>query len=1078
MAVLCEARKKKSTSDVTRIHSNQITLFAILVHLVFLPFCLSTFAQSPLATVFGTVRDQTGGMLEGVQIEMREESTGAARSTLSVKNGTFIIPVLPPGRYTATATLAEFKKGIIKNVTLSVGDKTALNFVLEVGSNQESITVEANAQLTQTESSSVGQVIDNQKITTLPLNEREFLQLALLGPGAAPPAPESRLSTQSNSGVNISGAREASNNFLLDGVDNNDLFLNRLVVNPSVDALGEFKIQSSNYEAEFGRNGGAQVNVALKSGTNDLHGSLFEFLRNSALDAKNFFDLPDQKIPIFQRNQFGGSLGGAIAKSKTFYFANFEGLRTRRAETRTSNVPTIEEKMGDFSHSAVSLQNPFMGGPFPGNRIPEEMLSSQGRAIADLYPDPNRNVPGQNFVTSPVARERMTQFNLKLDHQAGARIKLFARYSFIDEFDVSPYAQKGPNLPGFGIHVLDRGQNLALGATHVFSPRALNEFRFGFNRLRREVFQENLGTDGFQELGIAGPNVPPRDSGYPSVVLAGYEKLGDDPNIPLVRRTSNFHFTDGLSLSRGRQLFKLGGEVRYYQENGYNDLFARGQLNFQPIFTGDALGDLLLGLPLLSISTVNDNPQALRTTSYNIYLQDDWKVHPRLTLNLGLRYEFNTPPVDAHDRLVTFDVDSQRFIPVGQEGVPRSGVDSDYNNVAPRFGVSWDVTGSGRTVLRSGYGIYYDSGTLIENETLYFNPPYFQLSLFFTQPPNLLTLDNPFPAGGGFEPLPSPITMDRRFRTAYAQQWSFGLQRELHKDLLVEVNYVGAKGTKLVMKRNLNQPPPGPGDINDRRPIQGFSDILFVSSDASSIYHSLQLRVEKRYTHGLSLLGAYTYSKSLDNVSAFLESKGNDNTPQNSYDIAAERGPSDFDLRQRVSGSLIYDLPFGPERRWKVGEGKVVKTLVSGWQLSSIVTFQSGRPFTPRLGTDNSNTGNVGGFFAHDRPDVVGDPNLEVRTPDRFFNTDAFAIAPSYTFGNAGRNILIGPGLSNFDVALLKHFELSGSRSLQFRAEFFNLMNHPNFQLPESFIDNPATFGRILSAGPSRQIQFGLKFLF
>jgi hypothetical protein len=1061
-----------------RIHSHQFTFSLLLLLMLCSCFCLQMPAQTPLATIFGTVRDQTGAMLENVQIELREEDTQSLRSTLSGKNGTFIIPSLSPGRYTATAVLPDFKKGIITGITLNVGDKTALNFVLEIGSTQESITVEASNPLLQSESSSVGQIIDNQKITTLPLNEREFLQLALLGPGAVPPAPESRLSTQSNSAVNVNGAREAANNFLLDGVDNNDLFLNRLVVNPSVDAIDEFKIQSSTYEAEYGRSAGAQVNVALKSGTNHLHGSLFEFLRNSSLDAKNFFDQADQKIPIFQRNQFGGSLGGAIAKSKTFYFANFEGLRTREAETRTSNVPTIAEKSGDFSQSSVILQNPFTGESFPGNRIPSEMLSPEALAIARLYPDPNRNVPGQNFIAAPIGKERMTQFNIKLDHEASSRMKLFARYSFIDDFDVSPFAQQGPNLPLFGIHVLDRGQNLALGITRATSAVTLNEFRFGFNRLRREVFQENMGTDGFQELGINGPSVAARDSGYPSVVLAGYEKLGDDPNIPLVRRTANFHFTDGLSLSRGRHLFKLGGEVRYYQENGYNDLFARGQLNFQPAFTGDSLGDLLLGFPVLSISAINDNPQALRTTAYNLYLQDDWKIHPRFTFNLGLRYEFNTPPVDAHDRLVTFDVAKRRLIRVGQEGVPRSGTDSDFNNVAPRIGFSWDLTGSGKTLLRSGYGIYYDSGTLIENETLYFNPPYFQLSLFFTQPPNLLTLADPFPVAGGFTPLPSPVSLDRRFRTAYSQQWSFGIQHEIGRDLLLEVNYIGSKGTRLVMKRNLNQPIPGPGDINDRRPIEGYSDILFVSSDASSIYHSFQLRAEKRYAQGVSLLACYTFSKSLDNVSAFLESKGNDNTPQNSYDVAAERGLSDFDLRQRLSLSFIYDLPFGSERRWRAAERGLVNTLIGDWQVSGIITLQSGRPFTPRLGTDNSNTGNVGGFFAHDRPDVIGSPALNDPTPDRFFNTAAFAIPPPYTFGNAGRNILIGPGLNNFAVALLKQFRFSTSRTLQFRTEFFNLFNHPNFKLPEAFIDNPATFGRILSAGPARQIQFGLKFLF
>ncbi len=1050
----------------------------IVAFLTVCVFCGTAPAQSSWATIFGSVRDESGAILQAVEIEVREENRGLVRRTISGRYGSFALPLLSPGRYTLTASLVGFKKAIIQEISLRVSEKATVNLVLQVGSVQESINVESETPLMQSGSSAIGQVIDNRKIINLPLNEREYLQLTLLAPGSAPPAPESRLSTQSNSGVNVNGAREAANNFLLDGVDNNDLFLNRLVVKPSIDAIEEFKLQASSYDAEYGRNGGAQVNVALKSGSNGTHGTLFEFLRNSQLDAKNFFDLPDRKIPIYQRNQFGGSLGGPIVKSQTFYFLNVEGARTRRAETRTSNVPTVEQKNGDFSKAPIVLTDPFTGGPFPGNRIPREMIHPVGQAMASLFPDPNREVPGQNFVASPVALERMTQFNVKLDHQWNPANRSFARYSFIDEFDVSPYAQKGPNLPRFGIRVLDRGQNLALGHTQVISPAVLNDFRFGYNRLRREVFQENVGIDGLRELGITQLSVGERDLGYPSVVLAGYEKLGDDPNIPIVRRTGTFHFSDSLSFQKGKQFIKTGGEIRYYQENGYNDLFARGQLHFQPIFTGDALGDLLLGFPLLTISAINDNPQALRTTAYNFFMQDDWKLHPRLTLNLGLRYEFNSSPVDAHDRLITFDVDARRLIRVGQEGVPRSGVDSDFNNWAPRVGFSLDLTGSGRFLLRSGYGIYYDSGTLIENETLYFNPPYFELSLFFTNPPNLLTLSDPFPANQGFAPLPTPVTLDRRFRTAYSQQWSFGLQRELRRDFILELNYIGSKGTKLVMKRNLNQPVPGPGDLNDRRPIPGFGDILLVSSEASSIYHSFQARAEKRYAQGVSLLAAYTYSKVVDNASAFLESKGDDNTPQNSSNIQAERGLSNFDLRHRLALSFIYDLPFGPERRWTPKGGKFAGALLNDWQISGILTLQSGRPFTPRLGTDNSNTGNVGGFFAHDRPNVIGDPHLDRPTPERFFNTDAFAIPPSFTFGNAGRNILIGPGMNSLDVALLKNIRLGMSHSLQFRTEFFNALNHPNFNLPESFIDNPATFGRILSAGPSRQIQFGLKYVF
>jgi len=1046
--------------------------------LFFLGVCrLSVSAQTHTSTLFGNVRDESGAALQAAEIRVVEEGTGSVRGTTSGRNGAFVVPALPAGRYMVTAALAGFKQTALTGVRLGVGDKTRLNLVLQVGALQQSLVVQGETSLLQSDSSALSQAIDHRTITQLPLNQREFLQLALLGPGAAPPAPESRLSTQSNSGINVNGAREAANNFLLDGVDNNDLFLNRLVVNPSVDAIEEFRIQGSTYDAEYGRSGGSQVNVALKSGSNTVHGGLFEFLRNSSLDAKNYFDLPDRKIPQYQRNQFGASLGGAIAASQTFYFLNFEAAPTRRAETRTSSVPTVQQKRGNFSGTGITLRNPFTGQPFPGNRIPSEMIHPVGAALAELYPNPNRALPGQNFAASPVARERMAQANGKADHRFSSNNKAFARYSFIDEFDSLPYAQKGPNLPGFGIRVRDRGQNLALGDTHVFSGHTLNDFRFGFNRLRREVFQENVGQDVLKTLGITGLNLSPKNFGFPSVVLAGYERLGDDANIPIVRRTGTFHFSNSVSHQHGRHFVKFGGEIRHYQENGYNDLFARGQLNFQPVFTGGALGDLLLGFPALSISAVNDNPQALRTRAYNGFFQDDWKVHSRLTVNLGARYEFNTPPVDARDRLVSFDVAARRLAPVGKDGVPRAGVDPDRNNIAPRIGFSWDASGSGKFLLRSGYGVYYDSGTLIENETLYFNPPYFQLNLFFTRPPNFLTLNDPFPLGRGISPLPSPVTLDRHYRTGYSQQWSLGLQQAIKPDWFAELNYAGSKGTRLVMKRNLNQPAPGAGDVNSRRPIPGFSDILMVSSDASSIYHALQARLEKRYSKGLSLIGAYTFSKSLDNSSSFLESKGDDNTPQNSANIAAERGRSNFDLRQRFSGSFVYELPFGRHGSGVASPG-LVAAVARSWQISGILSLQAGRPFTPRLATDNSNTGNVGGFFAHDRPNVVGEPRLDRPSAERFFDTTAFALPPRYSFGNAGRNILTGPGLANLDLACMRHVRLRGEHRLQLRVELFNAFNHPNFKLPESFIDNPATFGRVLAAEPARQIQFGVKYLF
>ena len=750
-------------------------------------------AQSATATLFGSVVDQTGAPLAHVRIRITKEETGISRTATSGPEGYFVFPLLTPGAYSAVAALRGFRTEIVKGIWLSVGEMATLDFELKVGGIQEEITVIAERILVEVETPARGSVVREEEMTSLPLNRRQYLELALLGPGVAPPAAGSRLSVQANS----------------------------------------------------------SVNVVTKSGTNRFHGSVYEFLRNSRLDARNFFDAPEEKIPQFQRNQFGGTLGGPLVKARTFFFLNFEGVRTRRAESRLANVPTLLEKGGDFSQSGGAILDPFTGLPFLGNRIPEARIHPVGRNLAALYPDPNRSVAGGNFLVSPVGRERSTQFNLRLDHEFSSGNHFFSRYSFIDGFDFDPFAPKGVNVPGFGINTLDKGQNLVIGDTHVIGPGVLNDFRFGFNRLRREVFPENQGRDVLGSLGITGLDVPTRDQGFPSLVLAGYEQLGDDPNIPLARTTGSFHLTESISLHQGAHFLKVGVEVRHYRQDGFNDLFGRGQLIFQPVFTGDALADLLLGFPTLSIAAVNDNPQALRTTTYNAFFQDHWRIHSRLSLSAGLRYEFNTPPVDTDDRMFVFDVASQRLKPVGQDGVPRAGFDSDRNNFAPRIGFSWDPTGKGKTVVRSAYGIFYDSGTLVENSALYFNPPFFQLDLFFPSASGLLTLDDPFPSAQAFSPAPSPITLGRDFCTAYAQQWSFGVQREIAKNVLFEVDYVSSKGTGLVMKRNLNQPLPGPGDLGPRRPFAGFSDMLIVESAASSIYHSLQARVRKHYSGGL-----------------------------------------------------------------------------------------------------------------------------------------------------------------------------------------------------------------------------------
>jgi hypothetical protein len=1018
-------------------------------------------AQTATATLYVEARDQSDATMPGVEVRLVNQATAAARVVTTGEQGTAVVPLLPPGAYTATATRSGFKTEVVTDLRLDAGGKGTLDLVLVAGAFTDTITVSADANRLRTSSGALGESFDGRTLVMMPVEQRDFLQFTYQSAGAAPPAPGSRLSSEgNNSGVNVSGSREAANNFLLDGTDNNDRFLNRLVVTPSLDAIQEFTVVQNTYDAEYGRNAGAQVNVVLKSGASRTAGSLFEYFRHEALDARGVFDLDGEPTPLFRRNQFGGTLGGPIPKLRGFYFVGLEGQRTRDAETRAADVPTAAMRTGDFSGTGIVLSDPFTGQPFPGNRIPADRLDPAGLNVASLYPDANRLTAGQNLVTSPVGTRNGVRFTVKTDHQV-REMPLSIRYSITSDDRLLPFPEHDRNVPGFPLKNIDVGQNLAVTLTKAFSPRAFNELRVGWNRLRRDNAPLAAAGNGFEALGISGPALAPEDLGYPAFALAGYQTLGDDANLPLSRRTHTLHVSESLSLERGRHQWKMGGEVRHYRSDGYNHLFSRGQISFSGAFTGDALGDVLLGLPSFSLIAANDNRQALRTTAFDAFVQHDWRPTPTLTVSAGVRYELNTPPVDADDRMRVFDLATLTLKDVGTDGVPRSGVHTDWNNVAPRLGMVWHLPGRGDLLVRGGFGLYYDSGTLIENSALYFNPPYFDLQVFFPQD-QLLTLADPFPSGEGVRPPPSVNTLDPDFPAAVTRQGSVGLEGRI-AGLDWGARYVGSHGVHLVRRRNINQPVPGPGSDADRRPIAGYADILLVEPRASSDYHGLQLRLERQRPRGLSLRAAYTWSKAIDDASAFLGSEGTDNTPQDARHPERERGLSDFDVRHRLSLAAVWMLPSG-ERTW-----------TRDWMVSAIFAAQTGRPFTPRVGYDNSNTGNVGGSFGYDRPNEVDPASAPAGAV--LYDGRAFVIAPPYTFGNAGRNILTGPGYASLDLALAKGFPLGGSRRIEARVELYNALNRTNPGLPDSFVDR-TTFGHSLSASPAREGQLVARFMF
>jgi hypothetical protein len=1029
---------------------------ACSIVLLFLPLRLA--AQTATATLVVQVRASEESALPGVEVRLTNTTTRVEQVLTTNSDGSAAASLLPAGEYNVLAALSGYAPQA-STIRLEPGGKRVLDLHLRPAGFRETVTVQGTSTA-RPHSGTVGDIFDGRVLIMTPVQDRDFLQFAQQAPGAVPPAPGSRLSTQANAGVNVSGAREAANNFLLDGIDNNDQFLNRLVVTPSLEAVQEFTLLQNTYDAEYGRSAGAQVNVVLKSGGAAVHGSLFEYFRDETLDARGALDPVDEPKPPFSRHQVGGTIGGPVARSRMFYFASVEAVRTRSAETRLAHVPTQAARAGDFSQSDVTVRDPFTGEPFLGNRIPHDRLDQAGVRVATLYPDPNR--PGElNLVSSPPASRDGVQLTVKLDRAGWEHAPLALRYSLTADDRTEPFPARGRNIPGFGTTVVDVGQHAAASLTQTSGTRWFNELRTGWNRLRRENVAMSRGRDLFGELGIVGPDLAAVDRGYPTFTLAGYETLGDDPNLPVVRRAQTIHVSDALTIHRGRHQVKIGGELRHYRSDGFNHLFGRGQVVFTGAFTGDALADLLLGLPSFSLIAANDNRQALRTAAWNVFVQHDWHLRSDLTLNTGIRYEFNRAPVDATDRMRIFDLAGRRLRNVGEDGVPRSGVRSDWNNLAPRLGVAWKLPGAAELTLRGGVGVYYDAGTLIENSALYFNPPFFDLQTYFPAD-ELLQLGDPFPAGRGFRPLPSVNTLDPDFRTARTTQGSLAVE-DRWGDVNVVARYVSSRGSHLPRRRNVNQPVPGPGPLDDRRDIPGFADILVVEPAASSSYDALQLKVERPRTEGLSVRASYSLGRSSDDASAFLQSEGNDNTPQDARRPEAEWGPSDFDVRQRLSLAAIYATPSAIDRGW-----------LRDWQVSALLTVQSGYPFTPRVGFDNSNTGNVGGAFGFDRPDEI-DPSAA--PPGAvFYDGRAFVVAPTFTFGNAGRNILRGPGLATVDLAVMRGFRL-GNRRLETRLEVYNALNHTNLGLPDSFVDRP-TFGRSLSARPPREVQLAVRFEF
>ncbi|MGB9072307.1 MAG: carboxypeptidase regulatory-like domain-containing protein [Terriglobales bacterium] len=1088
-----------------------------LASLLILLFVSPVFASGPTGTITGTVTDPSGAVVPKARVIVRDEGTNATRDAETNEDGDYTVALLPPGRYFVAVESKGFRRSVIHRVSVDVDQTVRIDFALQVGALTEEVNVKDTPPAIQTDTSTLGQVINNRLVQELPLNERNFLSFALLVPGSQLPAEGSENSTQGGA-ISVNGAREQSNNFLLDGVDNNDPYINQYVALPSVDAIQEFKVQSSDYSAEYGRGGGAQINVVLKSGTNAFHGTLFEYFRNRNMDAKNYFD--SGSIPAFDRNQFGGTLGGPIVKNKTFFFLSYEGLRRRQATTREATVPS-QVQWG----TATALSESFFGCPLnPSCQV--------GQNVFNLYPPANVGsdlLNSNTFLAAPLIHESENLYTVKLDHHFSSTDTVSAHYSLIDGNTFNPFdpVNSFTALPGYGSYTGNHGENAGLEWTRVFRSTIVNELRLGYIRMRATVLQQSHGTptpiQGFPEV-----LTNPVDLGYPDISILNFDGIGEPVNYPQDRHDTTLQLADNVAWTVGRNQFKIGIDLHHLRIDNYLDFLSRGEWFFQgqtmalilqsqglppcnsaPPFdpTTCSLAQLLAAVPDYAVAVSGTTNNSLRSHGVSTYVQDDIHVVPRFLLNVGLRYEYNSPPVESENRFSVPDLVPcpgnpafqpcpmpPQFTQAGTNGIPKATYSPTYKDFAPRIGFAWRPLKTERWVVRSGYGIFYDSSIANINIFPRINPPFYNLAAYY---------QNPAACGGVFcDPTTilsqtgqqSGVVQGNmiapKFRDGYMQQWNADLQYEVLPNWMVDAAYVGSKGTHLSDVRDLNQLAAATGLY----PYSQFSSILFVESSASSSYNALQLRSEKRMSHGLALLLSYTYSKSFDDISSVFGGSVGSGLPQNSQDLRADRGPSDFNAVHRFSGSLAYDLPF--RKLWAHGPDWSGR-LLDNWQASGIVTAQSGSPFTVVLG--GSPAASAAAFGNPARPDLVGDPfkpgpagsgcPTQVKVPQSWFNTCAFAFpAPgllqgTYLFGNEGRNVLTGPGYTNLDFSLSKSMALGAeNHRLQFRGDFFNLFNHPNFNIP-SHVLGAVNFGQVLSANaygnkPPRQIQLSVKYIF
>jgi hypothetical protein len=1095
-------------------------------------------AQTPSGEISGVVTDPSGAPVPGVTITLTNVGTNAVREVQSNAAGVYVIPAILPGVYTLRAQLSGFRVIERKDIEIQVGSSNRIPMTLELGDLAEVVEIRGGSPIIQSNNASIGTVIENRSIVELPLNGRNYLQLTSLIPGATTNGPSSsqgrqRMGGQRNSfALNVAGQRIHFNHYSLDGIENTDLNFNSYMLLPSVDALQEFKVEAGLFDAEYGR-AIAQINASTKSGTNQLHGTFFEFVRNSSLDAKNYFDRDDQPIPPFRRNQYGMTLDGPVVipklmngRNRLFFLFNWEGLREHKSLTASPSVPLTAWRSGDFSDlrdasgNLIPIYDPATRvfdaagnviqapTPFPGNRIPGERIHSVSRQLLDFYPLPLREQAGANYVNDEARRVDSDQFTYRFDFIQNDNTRWFFRHSLSHELGYDPFA-----IPNMGINTDTDVHQIVLANTRTFGSNKVNDVRVGFGYLKNAHISPRANKENVvKNLGINLPSDNPLYWGVPNIGITGLSGIGEESDAPFINEDTTIQFVDNFSWVVGKHAYKLGGELRHVIYDQIGGVVTRGRFAFDGRYTqnpllpaaqrgGAAFADFLLGHFNRSEGQVGAPIANFRSSYVAFYFQDNWRLTNTLSVNYGLRWEYDQPFYDKNDAIVNIDFTWDNsaepvFVRAGTgdpyEGNPafrlapdvqyvrdgrfgRGAYRSDFNDFAPRLGIAWSMTP--KTVLRTGGGIYYvrDIGNAVFDTVR--NAPF---TIRRDEPaesfrPNL-SFEQPFARTGA----PTFILANQWDEpSSYVAQWSFGFQREVTSNMSAEATYFGSSGVHLRRLMSYNNPEPSQlPNSNNARPFPKFGSIQVMSAPGHSSYHALYLKVQRRFSRGLSFLSSFAWGKSIDNGSGIRTSDGDSLTPSNNYDLELERGLSAFDFRRRWTTSWLWELPVGRDRRW-LNTSTVADLVLGGWQLGGILTLQDGFPFTVTCGPGNVQNG--GGICYPDATGIDWRLSGDERSRTRWFNTDAFIDrnppGGPFRYGTVARNSLIGPGIVSLDASLNKRFQLRES-ALEFRIEVFNLPNHPIWNQPGSQLRTP-NFGVINSTRmDSRQIQFGLKYVF